>query len=180
MHVITPVVFHFWGLECSHEQFSFLRDSCHGDSVITGEQLRDARSRAGLSQEDLAKAVGVTLRSIGNWERGAGVPRNREGRVRDVLGDLAMGEPSVLSGVSDMALLAEVARRMDRGGQRDAGTAEAQKNDELATRRATWERENPGLNPKAAQSRSKSHGQLIDDEMSAAGEESQDPGEGED
>lgn len=87
-------------------------------------------------------------------------------------------EPIVdYSALSNEALLGILHERLT-GGSNDASAAEAQKNDELATRRATWERENPGLNPRAAQSGRRSRGKAIDDEMNAAGEESQDPGEG--
>ena len=103
--------------------------------MITGRQLRDARSRSGLSQEELAVELGVTLRTIGNWERGAGVPSNREAKVRDALGDhltpLAETPVDPLHAYSDTALVAEIARRLDaargKGGQSDAGQAEAQK-----------------------------------------------------
>mgnify|MGYP002351276966 CR=1 FL=1 len=86
--------------------------------MITGEQLRDARSRAGLTQEQLANQVGTTLRSIGNWERGSGVPKGREAAIRDLLGDLLMGPSSnPLAEASDVALLAELGRRLARTEQ---------------------------------------------------------------
>lgn len=106
--------------------------------MITGSQLRDARSRARLTQEELANLVGVTLRSVGNWERSQGVPRSQEGAVRAALGgyldESLEGNP--LASVSDVALLAEIGRRLGRaGGQTDAGNAEAQKSNELEERR---------------------------------------------
>ncbi|ROR81103.1 Helix-turn-helix domain-containing protein [Plantibacter flavus] len=42
--------------------------------MITGEQLRLARKAAQLSQGALAEIVGVSLRTIGNWERTEVVP----------------------------------------------------------------------------------------------------------
>ena len=101
--------------------------------MITGEQLLQARQAALMAQEEVAKAVGVTLRSVGNWERGAGVPRNREALVRAVLGQFLGGDQvsDSLSGASDLALLAELGRRLDRArmqGGSDAGNAEAEKN----------------------------------------------------
>jgi transcriptional regulator with XRE-family HTH domain len=89
--------------------------------MLTGDQLRIAREKAGLTQEALAQRVGVSMRSVGNWERGEGVPRSREQRVRDALQGYWPGEsPSTraaddLSSVSDARLLAEIARRFDRG-----------------------------------------------------------------
>lgn len=105
--------------------------------MITGEQLQQARSKARMTQEELAVAVGVTLRSVGNWERGAGVPRNREGTVRDILGQFLAGDQQVdsLSSASDLALLAELGRRLDRarlqGGSNEVGSTEAEKTVEL-------------------------------------------------
>lgn len=62
------------------------------------------------------------MRSVGNWERGEGVPRARERRVREALGPFLAGVAGVsvetrrdLSTVSDAQLLAEIARRFDRG-----------------------------------------------------------------
>lgn len=89
--------------------------------MLTGDQLRITREKAGLTQEALAQRVGVSMRSVGNWERGEGVPRSREQRVRDALQGYWPGESSStraaddLSSVSDARLLAEIARRFDRG-----------------------------------------------------------------
>lgn len=83
--------------------------------MITGQQLRTARERRGWTQEQLAKELGVTFRSVGNWERGE-VPANREARIRDVLGgDLA--EPgqrsNPLAAASNLALANEFVRRLE-------------------------------------------------------------------
>lgn len=70
--------------------------------MITGAQLREARESRRWTQEQLAEAVGVTLRSIGNWERGS-VPANREARIRDVLGDHLTPGGNPLTRASDLA-----------------------------------------------------------------------------
>lgn len=80
--------------------------------MITGEQLRRARERRGWTQEQLAEAVGVTFRSIGNWERGE-VPASREARLRDVLGDDLTPGLNPLAQASDLALISELARRLE-------------------------------------------------------------------
>lgn len=51
-----------------------------------GVRIRRARERARLSQEDLAKAVGASVRAVGDWENGRRKPRNRLGALEDVLG----------------------------------------------------------------------------------------------
>jgi transcriptional regulator with XRE-family HTH domain len=38
--------------------------------VVSGDLLREARRRAGLSQAELARRAGKPLSSIGRWERG--------------------------------------------------------------------------------------------------------------
>lgn len=43
-----------------------------------GEKLKEARTRAGLKQEELAKALGVSLRTITNYESGERYPKKRE------------------------------------------------------------------------------------------------------
>jgi transcriptional regulator with XRE-family HTH domain len=50
-----------------------------------GDEIRDLREAAGLTQQELGAKVGVSLRTIGNWERGETVPRNKLGRLRRVL-----------------------------------------------------------------------------------------------
>lgn len=53
---------------------------------ITGEQIRTQRERLQLTQQELADHVGVSMRTIGNWERGETVPRNRIGALAELLG----------------------------------------------------------------------------------------------
>lgn len=95
--------------------------------MINGTEIRRARERANLTQEELAERVGVSLRTVGNWERGSSVPRSREGMIRAVLGDHAFGtsedEPS-LSAASDAELIAEVAKRLSRTQQGNASLYE--------------------------------------------------------
>jgi transcriptional regulator with XRE-family HTH domain len=38
------------------------------------EQIREARDAAGLTQAELARAVGVTVRTVQNWEAGTRGP----------------------------------------------------------------------------------------------------------
>lgn len=85
--------------------------------MISGEQIRAARERARMSQQELAKKVGVSLRTVGNWERGESIPRNREHALRQVLQDLDESQAlrSPLEGVPDSQLLLEVARRFTLG-----------------------------------------------------------------
>lgn len=83
--------------------------------MTTGDEIRLARQRAGLTQQELAQQIGVSMRTIGNWERGDTVPQRHAARIADVLGGhLASTEKPSLEGFSDAALLAEIARRFDR------------------------------------------------------------------
>lgn len=103
--------------------------------MIKGSDIRDARNRAGISQEQLAERVGVTLRTIGNWERSATAPRDKLPILREILGDyLDDGESDSprLRIASDQELLNEIARRFARSLQKggsDGLATDAQKND---------------------------------------------------
>lgn len=50
-----------------------------------GIRIRDARTRRGLTQQQLADVLGVALRTVGNWERGITVPRNKRPHLESVL-----------------------------------------------------------------------------------------------
>lgn len=102
--------------------------------MITGPEIRAARNGAGLTQEQLAVAVGVTLRTVGNWERGSTVPRDKEGALRVALGDHLDGAASNsprLRAASDEELLSEVQRRFAayKEGRSGHGDSPAQKTD---------------------------------------------------
>ena len=86
--------------------------------MLTGEQIRTARKRAGMSQGQLAKAVGASLRAVGSWERDGNSPNLAEVRLREVL-DPYLEDTAVIAGpgledASDAQLLAEIARRFAR------------------------------------------------------------------
>jgi transcriptional regulator with XRE-family HTH domain len=51
-----------------------------------GVTIRSARERLHMTQQDLADAVGVSARTIGNWEQGHRLPKNRMGALEEVLG----------------------------------------------------------------------------------------------
>jgi transcriptional regulator with XRE-family HTH domain len=51
-----------------------------------GTAIRRARERRGWTQQQLADEVGVSLRAVGDWERGRTSPRNAIGRLEQVLG----------------------------------------------------------------------------------------------
>jgi len=52
-----------------------------------GDRIRSARERKGMTQQQLADALGVARETVGNWETGVSTPRNAMGRLRDVLED---------------------------------------------------------------------------------------------
>ena len=59
-----------------------------------GRRIRAARERKGWTQAELGQAIGVGQRTVGNWERGATVPKNRMGALVDALGpDVEPGSP---------------------------------------------------------------------------------------
>lgn len=90
--------------------------------MLSGEQIRQARQRAGLSQAQLASIVGVSQRSIGNYERGETISRSHMPRIEEALSAyLGTGDGPSLASASDAALLAEIARRFERGSDEDDG-----------------------------------------------------------
>jgi len=59
---------------------------------ITSEQIKSARERRQMTQQELADEVGVSLRTVGSWERGESIPRNRMGAIAEALGLEVEGE----------------------------------------------------------------------------------------
>lgn len=55
------------------------------DETQLGRLIRRARERARLTQRDLAEAVGVDRKTVGNWESGTSSPRSSMGRLEAVL-----------------------------------------------------------------------------------------------
>lgn len=53
---------------------------------ISAEDIRNGRERVHMTQQQLADEVGVSKRTIGGWERGESVPRNRMAALAEVLG----------------------------------------------------------------------------------------------
>ena len=51
-----------------------------------GTRIRRARERALLTQQQLADAVGVSVRAVNDWENDRAYPRNRIGALESVLG----------------------------------------------------------------------------------------------
>lgn len=90
--------------------------------VIAWNELRDARERLHLTQEELASQLGVSTRTVTNWEAN-GVPRKAEYKVERFFGDALSREhadqptdtPAATSvdlrAVPDLALLEELTRR---------------------------------------------------------------------
>ena len=59
------------------------------DAVVSdslGMRIRRARERKRWTQAQLARAVGVSSRAVGDWERDVKAPRNRMGALEEVLG----------------------------------------------------------------------------------------------
>jgi len=55
------------------------------EPATLGTRIRRARERARLSQVELAKAVGASVRAVGDWENDRRKPRNRLGAIEQVL-----------------------------------------------------------------------------------------------
>lgn len=78
---------------------------------MNGADIRRLREARGLTQEALAQEIGVGQRTIGNWERGETVPKNRLGMLERFFGLDADASADPIRDASDVALLAELLRR---------------------------------------------------------------------
>lgn len=97
--------------------FELVKLGADSTAVTRGEELRRARELAGITQEELAAAVGVSPNTVGNWENDRSSPRGKLARVRAYL---QMDDPGQtpdngppLRTASHAELLAEIARRME-------------------------------------------------------------------
>lgn len=102
------------------------------EALDLGARIRDARERMGLLQSELATLVGTSSRTVGNWERGETSPRNKLGKLEDVLGvALTVSSPTqdrVVAAIesSDMSpadqheLIADYLRILERRDSRGA------------------------------------------------------------
>lgn len=95
--------------------------SCHHvamDGAALGRRIRRARERARLTQLQLAQAVGVDRKTVGNWESGLSSPRSSLGRLEAVLGPHgfvagdeiapAVAEPPVVGADAVIRMIVEV------------------------------------------------------------------------
>lgn len=78
---------------------------------VDGATIKRLREARGLTQPELATLVGVGARTIGNWERDETIPKNRLGRLEEVLGVTRDQGGGPLRSMSDSELLAELLRR---------------------------------------------------------------------
>lgn len=146
--------------------------------MLTGDQVLAARTRAGMTQQQLADRLGVTQRSVGNWERAERVPRGAEQPLRDALKDhLDDAAPSGagLADISDARLLAEIARRFDRGREEGGSGGDTAAKTPPGDRPPGNVHELPvAAHPKKGR---ESGGRQLRRALDGLGEESQDPGE---
>jgi hypothetical protein len=82
--------------------------------VITGDDVKRARGRLHLTQTQLASMLGLSRRTIAEWEGTGELSPTIEGRLSGVFAIAGPSEPDVppLASVSDLELVAEMARRL--------------------------------------------------------------------
>ncbi|MFF2454094.1 helix-turn-helix domain-containing protein [Isoptericola sp. NPDC058082] len=66
---------------------------------MDGEDIRAARERAGMSRPRFAELAGVSLRTVGNWERSASPPKRAFRLAANVLGPIAVDGAAVVEAV---------------------------------------------------------------------------------
>ena len=82
-----------------------------------GEKVREQRTKAGLSQEDAAKGIGVTRRTLINYESGNSYPQDRAVYIK--LADF-FGVDINYFLTEDEEFLTEAAEKYGRKGQAQA------------------------------------------------------------
>jgi DNA-binding XRE family transcriptional regulator len=84
--------------------------------VNLGESIRRAREKRDWTQDELAKAIGVSTMTIRNWEAGRHTPKNALARVEEVLGirveNPAIDRGPTVSKASDAQLISELINRL--------------------------------------------------------------------
>ena len=96
------------------------------EQPISGQDLKDARSRLNMSQAEFAQLLQYGTRTIADWER-HGVPRHKEPLVRAAVGKHldSEGERMIpLEAYSDFALVSEIMRRLETRGHQTDQSAE--------------------------------------------------------
>lgn len=78
-----------------------------------GDRIRAARERMGLTQAELGERVGAARETVGNWELGITSPRNKLGKLREVLG--AELDGTVRAADQDAGVLLDMPREVLEG-----------------------------------------------------------------
>ena len=76
---------------------------------MIGKYLRDLRRRRGMSQQELALALGVSKQTISNWEVGRKVPRMKT--VEKIANIFGVSRNSILAGLP-VEMLEQADRRV--------------------------------------------------------------------
>lgn len=82
--------------------------------MVTGSDVKRARGRLHLTQMQLADLLGVSRRTVAEWEASGGLSQTIVGRLSVVFADSEPATTGVapLESVSDLELVAEMARRL--------------------------------------------------------------------
>ena len=90
--------------------------------VSLGDRIRSAREAAGKTREELANQVGVSVKTIGNWETDRVTPKSKLGAVERALGIPLRGNAARvgvdLNDASDAQILANIAGRLAERDER--------------------------------------------------------------
>lgn len=85
----------------------------------TGDEIRETRQRAGLTQQQFAELVGAGPRTVSDWENGRPLGRKRGAVLRELdrIKESERG-PSPFRDVPDIELIRELERRAAGRGRR--------------------------------------------------------------
>jgi DNA-binding XRE family transcriptional regulator len=116
-----PIIRSLYALVNGKQQFNFRNtlNATEDGTMRFCEKLKDARTKAGMKQEELAKALGVSLRTITNYESGECYPRKRD--IYHKLAELFHTEENYFLN-EDEEFLLSAAEKYGAKGKTGAGT----------------------------------------------------------
>ena len=60
-------------------------DAINGDKLIDNSYIKDLRQKLGVTQGELAKRIGVDIKTIQNWESGRTIPSSKIGILQSLM-----------------------------------------------------------------------------------------------
>lgn len=76
--------------------FVFILILTHKYNIMNALEIKKKRKELGLTQADLAKSLGVSLRTVSNYEKGEVIPETKQGLLHTILSNNSTKEPEAI------------------------------------------------------------------------------------